>query len=436
MMLAVLLLFLLAVALKCAALVRRATGASDALSAVAGMGAAFAFCGLCYPILLFMGAPPMVMGAVLLAAAVGAVAWAWPERVALASRWRPGWRCDAWDALLAAGGLLFVWRFIGHSYRWGGFDGWAQWNMHARFLVGEGDWRALLETRFAHPDYPLMQPALIAAGWRALGTIDALVPMLLSALVAAGLLVGLHAAVRSVTGKALAAAAVLLCCIDPAFARCAASQYADTLLAFWLLLAMAFLLRAQAASRIDPLLAGFFAACAAWTKNEGIACFVAIGAAALIALRGHRGGLPRFLLGALPPLAVLLWFKLRFAPPSDLAGPAGIAWASVLDPNRHALVLATGAGYLLREAGMFLPVLTVLLAVGWGRRARAATFAALLMLAADYLIYLITPYDPVWHITHSADRLAHQVLPVMLVALALSDRWRGADALVRPRALR
>lgn len=418
MMLAALLLFLLAMALKCAALVRRATGAPDALSAAAGMGAALACCGLGFPVLLFLGAPPMVLGAALLAAAVVAAAWAWPEREAVARRWRSLRRCDAWDALVAAGGLLFTWRFIGHSHRWGGFDGWAQWNMHARFLVGECDWRALLETRFAHPDYPLMLPALIAAGWRALGAIDALVPMLLSALVAAVLLVGLHAAVRSAAGKALASAAVLLCCIDPAFARCAAAQYADTLLAFWLLLAMAFLLAAQAASRIDPLLAGFFAACAAWTKNEGIACFVAVGVAGLIALRGQRGGLQRFVLGALPPLAVLLWFKLRFAPPSDLAGPDGIAWANVLDPGRHALVLATSAGYLLREAGMFLPVLAALLAMGWGKRARAATIAVLLMLAAYFLTYLITPYEPVWHITHSADRLAHQVLPVMLLALA------------------
>ncbi len=425
MMLLALLILLLALGVKCAAQVRDRMGVDAGLSAAAGLGGAMAMVGVLYPVLLFVAAPPRLIAAALLLAAIGSAWWAWPHLAGMRRLFRSRSRFDAWDALLAAGALLFTYRFIGFSYRWGGFDGWAQWSMHARFLTGEADWRALLATRFAHPDYPLMQPALIGAAWRAFGAVDALVPMLVSVAVALGLLIALHSAVRAVAPKSFAVAAVLLCCIDPGFARCAASQYADTLLAFWMLLAMAFLVRDQSKGPYQLVVAGFFAACAAWTKNEGIAFFAALSVVVASLLRFHIPRTFAFLGGALPVLLVLIGFKIGFAPPSDLAGPNGIAWSKLFDASRHGLVLRTGVMHLASQGGFFLPLLGAGLLLAWRGKGRLIMATVLLTAAAYYTIYLITPYEPVWHITHSVDRLAHQLVPLLLLALAASAGGRA-----------
>ncbi|MBK7946740.1 MAG: hypothetical protein IPJ85_16190 [Flavobacteriales bacterium] len=417
MMIALLLLFLFACAVKAAWLVRSRTDAPLLLCQCAGIASAVAALGFGYALLLFADVTDPVLAIALACAVLLAVVWAWPHAAEwLRSSRLP--RLDAWSAVMAIGALWFTYRFVGFSYRWGGFDGWAQWNMHARFLIGETDWKALLETRFAHPDYPLMLPAIIAVGWRALGAVEASIPMLISAGVAALLIASVHGAVRAWAMRPVAAAAVLFLCLDPDFARCAASQYADTLLALWMLLAAVFLSRADSASRQELLLAGFFAGCAAWTKNEGVAFFAAMLLVTTWISRDRIKAVLRFLLGAALPLVVLIWYKVVYAPPSDLAGPHGIAWTTAADPQRHWTILVSASGHLMQKAPFFL-LLLIAGMVYWRRiRSRRIMALVLLMGAASYATYLITPYDLAWHVTHSADRLAHQLVPLLVMALA------------------
>ena len=55
----------------------------------------------------------------------------------------------------------------------GGWDGWAIWNLRAKFLAGPGDsWRNALSPELVrtHPDYPLLVSGFIASNWRAAGS--------------------------------------------------------------------------------------------------------------------------------------------------------------------------------------------------------------------------------------------------------------------------
>src|SRR5205823_14020915 len=73
-------------------------------------------------------------------------------------------------SVIAAAALATV-LFVEHTLRYpdGGWDAWAIWNLRARFLAraGEGFYAAFSpELLFwAHPDYPLLLPGIVAQGF-------------------------------------------------------------------------------------------------------------------------------------------------------------------------------------------------------------------------------------------------------------------------------
>jgi hypothetical protein len=407
-------LLLLALATVFTFAVRAATQASMALAASAGTMIMLATVGACLPIALFIGLPQAGFIAMLLAIALLMGWWVHVCRLAAEPIRVVRRASDGLDVVAAFGVLCFTWLFTSRSYRWGGWDAWAQWSMHARFLVGDPDWHALLRTTFAHPDYPLMQPAIIAACWRAIDAVEPLSPLLLSAVVAVLLLATVYAAVREQVSRPFAVAAFVLLSMDAGFAGQTASQYADSLLGLCILLATVFLCRSDRSSAGELALAGFFSACAAWTKNEGLAFFAILSVIAAWSLRARLWAFKHFLLGSMPLVVLVAWFKLGFAPPSDLASGIEHVASSVASGRRHWLILSTGFDVALRELPTFLPLLTLMLMAGRRGRMLRGLMAVLLVLLVYYVTYLLTPYDLNWHLTHSFNRLLHHLLPTLV----------------------
>lgn len=409
-------------------LVRVRAGLPWAWSLSAGFGLLLASIGVLLPATLFLGLPFAAFMALWALVVVGCGFWLRKHRPGMSLksvRWRPP---DAWDVGLALAALLFAHLFVRTSHRWGDWDGWAQWSMHARFMASTAHWRALLSTEVAHPDYPLLQPAVIGACWRALGTVEALTPMLLSLGIAVALLAVVYAAVREHASKPPAVIACLVLCSDIRSVGGSASQYADLLLAFFMLLTVALLCRRAVPTHAEALLAGCFAACAAWTKNEGLAFFAVAFVALLFSVRGRWRSVVPFVVGSLPVLAVALWFKLAYAPTSDLAGASEGPLAKVFSPQRHLTILSDWGTVLFKEAPFALPALVVAALV-----ARGPLLRALLMVVAMagvyYLTYLLTPLHLEWHLSRSSDRLMHQLLPLLVfIACAAAGRRREAVA--------
>src|SRR6266478_934285 len=127
-------------------------------------------------------------------------------------------------------------------------------------------------------------------------------------------------------GKAQAFTGGILLIGTVSFTENAANQYADVPLSFAILASLA-LLCLQDRYPEDlrfSVLAGLMAGFAAWTKNEGLMFLAVLIAGRILAIvrYGNRSTLlPQLLrlaVGALPPLAVVVFFKLRFAPPNDM----------------------------------------------------------------------------------------------------------------------
>lgn len=250
---------------------------------------------------------------------------------------------------------------------------------------------------------------------------------LLFALLTAGLLVGALAWLRQETSGWLA---VLLLSSSELFGSQVAAQYADIPLAFYMLAAVSMLVAAwrEQWSRAPLMVAGALAALAGWTKNEGIVFLLLVFAWTLV--RGGGRSLLKLLGGAAPVLLVLAAFKLALAPFTVGLFPATAAeaLAKMADPARWIMVGRAWARTVWEISPWWAHPMLLLALWAWaaglaGRQQRKEAWVLALpaaMLAADFLVYLITVADLRWHLDTSCNRLWLQVWPALLFGTFLA----------------
>ena len=337
---------------------------------------------------------------------------------------------------MAVVAAVVAWRaYLTEPY--GGWDGWAIWNMHARFMLRAGpSWPDLLAApplNWTHPDYPRLVAASVARLWSWAGTETPAAAGLVSVAFAIALVGVLVAFVVRQRGRTPALLGGLLLLGTPFFVTFSSNEHADLPLAAGMLAAVVLVILAgeNAASRGLWLLAGAVTALTAWTKNEGLLFAVVL--AALVVGRGWRSGAPRHAMFFLAGLALGLLpvgvFKLLLAPANDLmAAPLGPRLAQLVDPARHKLILAS----LWRDLGGFgewrvLPYLAMAVPYfSWRIRRplvgseRAIPLLIGLMLAGFYGVYLLSPQDLTWHLDTSLVRLLLQLWPLVLLGWSLT----------------
>jgi hypothetical protein len=327
-------------------------------------------------------------------------------------------------AALATGVFLITNRTYYLSSRWGGWDAWDIWNYHARFLADDQHWTNLFKSvQYDHPDYPLGLPALLAITVRLFGGHELLITFALHYLITLGIPLLVFFLIQH-KNILVAAAALLLFATDEFYLERGVSQYADTMLAAYFLLSLIAISHAEKSSRMIAA-AAFFSGCAAWTKNEGIVLallFFAFYAKVFFS----RKNLRFTFVGLALPVVTLVLFKAVYAPSNDLFQRSNgglteqlsdlhryeLVWRYFLDFGRDNFV-ATAAALLLYALFCILQ-----------KRAPAKAMVLLLACLGVYLVtYILTPYDPEWHLRTSLNRLMHQLMPacVYVVCVRLAD---------------
>jgi hypothetical protein len=344
--------------------------------------------------------------------------------------------------LVAFSGIVFlISLFSTASYllrrKQGDWDAWMMFNRAARFVYrDQANWLDSFSHQMDpifHADYPLLLAMNSASGWDTLGVETPHVPMVLSALFAigcAGLMVGALASVKSAGQAALG---LIVLWGTPVVVNEGSREMADLPLAFFIL-ATGILIYLFVLHHKPGLiaLAGLTAGMAAWTKNEGSLFVIVTGLALVIAFFREKPLqiLLWYALGLALPLAIVLYFKLFLAPPSDvLSNGSTRSILQVLDISRHAQILQSFWGEFKGFgrwgiAGLSIGIIPVLLIYYLLFRSvvvkayRTAYIAGITMLVVQalgyYAIYLITPYDLTWHLYYSAERITLQIFPLML----------------------
>lgn len=335
-----------------------------------------------------------------------------------------------------------------------GWDAFAIWNLHARFLFRGGThWRDGFNSLipWSHPDYPLLLPAAIAHFWTVLGQDAQMVPVLIGLVFTFSTVALLYSSLAMLRGPISAMLAGLTLLATPFFIEQGTAQYADVPLSFFILATIVLICihenSAEVRRRIGlPVLAGIYCGFAAWTKNEGLLFLLAILTSQLLdvfmprkgsdtteahsqppitrgSVREASSSFVPFLAGIAPLLLLVAWFKHSVPASSELF--SSIAFFKLLDSSRYLAILKWYGKDFLRFGDWFLIPGTVLLAGLYfalpskpmppsSSGSRACGIAMAMTFAGFFVIYLITPYDLYWHLRFSLNRLFLQLWPAAI----------------------
>jgi hypothetical protein len=315
-----------------------------------------------------------------------------------------------------------------HVFPWGGWDAIAIWNLHAKFMADSNHWSEMFSQTlsWSHPDYPLFLPSLIALGWRAIGEINFMVPQILGVIPFLGIISILFFATRN---KLLGVIAAFIILFDDQFVDQAASQYADTWLAFYLLMAIYLINQIPERPQLAWVLSIIITSCG-WIKNEGLLFFAIASVLVLYLLRNDRRQLIRFLVSGSPIILLLILFKIILTPSNDMIAETNTSlYAKLISIDRYHIILE----FIKKSALEDFPILPGLMLVGLFLFNKIPSIMRwnliiLLGLFCVYLaIYLITPKDLSWHLSTSFYRLMHQLYPSVLLCyfLIADNNWEG-----------
>jgi hypothetical protein len=333
--------------------------------------------------------------------------------------------------ILAALATLSFWQHWAITPH-GEWDAWAIWNLRARAVLrGAPDWASVFSPAIAwsHVDYPLLLPMTVARLWAYTGQESPVIPAAVAMLFFASSLVTVATLVGRWRGWPAGFLAGMALIVPRTFVFQGSCQCADIPIAFFILVAIAFVLIGADAQNPGPLLvvAGAAAGLSAWTKNEGVLLLMLVTLVTAVRTRRLRA-LLQFAAGAGAPLFAIAMFHFRIAPPPNYLfnTPGGGSISDKLfDPARWTMVTTSVADLLPAWGDVPAGALTVLavsvvLIAGpdWPSLRRAAW--GLLMVTAMFAgystFYVITPLPLAWQIATSFDRLVAQLWPALVWA--------------------
>ncbi len=303
--------------------------------------------------------------------------------------------------------------FMIFSKRWGEWDAWAIWTLHAKFLYYPDMWTNMFakEMNWSHTDYPLLLPAVTAMFWRSLHGIYAFVPATIALANFFMILFILFSGVRQyfLTGVIVS----LLLMADFNFMDICASQYADSHVALMYLLVI-LLLTERPKGYI--ILAGILCSIALSIKNEGYIFFMVVFLYITISHRHCFTKTSWFLLSALPLFLTAFYFKITYAPDNDiLSGQSISTLDKFLSPYRYFHIIRFGLETLI--AKYYSLFILLLLCYKYILKIPKEYKIILFTLVAYLLIYLVTPRDLIWHMGTSMKRLFHHLYPASIYLL-------------------
>lgn len=330
----------------------------------------------------------------------------------------------------------------------GQFDAVSIWNMRARFLArGADHWKSAFadSPSLPHIDYPLLLPATIARFWMYVGHEPVSVPAVAAFLFTFSCIGVLWSALALLRNNKVAHLGGIVLLGVNSFIVLGASQYADVVIAFFIVSSLALLALYDAsgdeanANAGLLLLAGLTAGLCAWTKNEGLLFLTVLLTVRFVfsltrkSWRSCGRELMLMIAGALPILIVLIYFKAVVAPENYYLKPghydANGPMQYFLDPSplrtkltdlsRYWVIAKAMTHEILYFGGQVLgmtPLLVLYVALVRLKRAALPGFlagAAILcaMMAGYYFVFLTTPLRLEHQLSTALSRLVLQLWP-------------------------
>jgi len=318
--------------------------------------------------------------------------------------------------------LVMTLVFVFHGSKYGDYDSWAIWNVHAKFLFYPQVWTRISGDGLvtSHADYPLMLPCLVAFFWKTINNETFIIPLLLSfSILLAITLLLYYALLDEFKSNLFAYFGLFILVADYNFQLLDSAQCADTLISLFILLAFVLnnRLKNNPSTHIAYIL-GFICADCTWIKNEGDLFYLVFTAVFIVSNYKHVSNIFKYLIGSIVPLFVTIYYKIIFAPTNDLVSASNHQTQRLLhdlkDVNRYSVIFKFFEKTLLQN---FLPAIVLILVLLIFNRSFFKSFAFIvffILISGFTVIYLITPYNLEWHLATSLSRILYQIYPSFL----------------------
>lgn len=316
------------------------------------------------------------------------------------------------------------------------WDAWNYWNLKAKFIShAPSEWPILFQKVVSddlHLDYPLLQTGYIAKCWLLMQNESLLVPIIFAFIITFCTIGLLSSSVSFFTNKTKGFIAGLILLATPFYMTMGDSQYADNTVGFFYLATVVLLTFARRGTSVKPnflIAAGFAAGLSAWSKNEGLLFITCLffSQLTLLFFKNYREllvDLKYILIGMLPVLLLIAYYRIAIAPPNDIVHAQGKeTLIKLTDYSRYAMICTwyveqsrIFGRWILNPWWLFLlGILYKGINLKENRNSLISTFTLLvLMLIGFFFIYVITHLDLVFHLSTSLHRLYFQLFPTFI----------------------
>ena len=348
-------------------------------------------------------------------------------------------------ALALWGTLIFCIFLIAQRFPFGRWDAWALYNMKTKFLLFSDSWKDIFRLHWhTQPGYPLLLSFINTGAYaftqKTVNSVCLSTAIILS--FSCGLL--LFASLKQFTKTTVAFIGSTLLLTNPTYLSLSTAQYADILLAFYLLASIATIILTLKTK--DPgcaILSGLFLGLMTFTKNEGIVfCLVLFGLTCLNIIIFNKNTLKsRFkilghlLIGLAATAIFTIVFKLFLAPPNPDIFPANVSTSNMEFLNIRGLMIVVNFTLkeLFHKGWCFIWPLAILMFIinpikFFKNECKVISAFFICYLLILFFIYLTTiNFDLSWRLTNTLQRILFYLLPSVLF-LVFFAHWRNDNA--------
>lgn len=347
-------------------------------------------------------------------------------------------------ALILWGAIIFCIFLIAKRLPFGRWDAWALYNMKTKFLLFSDSWKDIFRLHWhTQPGYPLLLPFIHASAYsfahRSVNAVCFSTAILLS--FSCGLL--LFGSLKQFTRSSVAFIGSAILLTNPVYLSLSTAQYADILLAFYLLASITtIIITLKTKDAGCAVLSGLFLGLMTFTKNEGIVlCLILFGLTCLNIILFNKGSfrsrltVPAYLLIGLASTAIFtILFKIFLAPPNPDIFPANVSNANMEFLNFKGLTIVIN--FTLKEIAYkgwcsiwsLIMIMFMINPIKFFRKEpKVISVFFVCYLLVLLFIYLTTiNFDLTWRLTSTLQRILFYLLPSALF-IGFFSHWRSDD---------
>ncbi|WP_124979073.1 glycosyltransferase family 39 protein [Nonlabens xiamenensis] len=314
--------------------------------------------------------------------------------------------------------------FETNSIKYGRWDAYAIWNVHAKFLYEPVLWERLLDERmtWGHSDYPLLFPSVSAMFWRIMESTSPVIPLIVSFLIYLSILFVMYSSFSTQKGKILALVGVGCLSVNADFITKTATQYADSAVALFYLITILLLYKVKDGGKKSYVLLGIFASINCWIKNEGFVFFLIVSAVVFLYNLKNIKNLLFYLYGLAILFLTHISYRVFLSPKNDLTSHSyDKILEDILNITRYEMVYDKLISLLYFEFPLILIGFFISILLLGKRFFKELPLVVLLITFVAYCaFFIITPLNLQWHLDTALDRLLLQLYPsIILVTLTV-----------------